>query len=151
MSTPQQRVPDEIVAAFRAYLSGDKERWTARNAALDRSKPGRRAYKAFLIAMFVTAVGRRFGRGPRWSHIVEFVADLRSRDDELADMLDPEETERMIERAGEGTVHLDDAGKRSVEIWMAVLTAIIRDESLAPAELDVFLERARTYAEGVLG
>lgn len=150
MSTPRnQRVPDEIVAAFRAYLAGRTEEWSARNGALDRSEAGRRAYKAFLIALFVNAVERGLGREPSWDRIVEFVADLRSRGDELADMLDPEETERMIEWAGQSSVSI--GAKRSAEIWMAVTAVIIRDAALDDGELNAFLERARTFAEGVLG
>lgn len=151
MSTPQQRVPDEVVAAFRACLSGDTEQWTARNAALDRSPAGRRAYQAFICAMFTESVHRRLGLHPREARIIAFVADVRSRGDELADLLDPETTERLI---GEVYDYADPGeidAKRSAQIRFAIIVVIIRDEDLSETELNVFLERSRTRADEVLG
>lgn len=148
-STP---VTDDVMDAFRAYLSGDTEEWKVRNDALDRSLPARRAYKAFLMAMFTEAVDRRLGRSPSWERIVEFVAELRARDDSIADMIDPDEAERMIAWASDdetGSGDIDE--RRSVGIWMFVIAAVVRDAGLDAAGLDAFLRKSRRFAHQVLG
>lgn len=148
MSTPQRRVPDEILAAFRAYLSDDMDLWSAREAALDWSRPGRLAYRAFIVAMFAEAVLLRLGSHPREEGIIGFVADVRTRGDEIADLLDPDTTERLIGEVYDYTDAADIGRERAEPIRLAVIVAIIE---LTPAELDAFLERSRTRAEEVLG
>lgn len=151
MSIPQRRVADDIVAAFRAYFSGSEGEWFARSSALDRSADGMRVYRAFLAAMFGESVRRRLGhQRPREAAIIEFVADVRARGDEIADLLDPEGTERLI-AAAYGEPDGYGLGGEHTRIRLTVLTVIIRDAALSPAELDVFLERSRTAAEEVLG
>jgi len=150
MSHPEH-VPDDVVAAFRAYLSGDRELWKTRNEALDRSRTVQRAYRAFVSAMFAEAVDRRLGRHPAWERIVEFVADIRARDDALADALDPDETERMIAWVDDDAGIDDIDADRSLGIWILVVTVIVRDADLDDAGLDAFLQRARTFADEVLG
>ena len=140
MSHPQH-VPDDLVAAFRAHLSGDAEEAPSRT--------GRRAYQAFVGAMFTEAVRRRLGRHPGEARIIGFVADLRTLSDELADALDPDATERLIAAVDADAGNID--GERALRTRSIVLVAIIRGEHLDPAELDVFLERSRTLANGILG
>lgn len=151
MSTPQRRVPDEILAAFRAYITDDMELWSAREAALDWSKAGRLAYRAFIVAMFAEAVRLQLGPHPREERIIEFVADVRARDDEIADLLDPDTTERLIGEVYDYTDAADIGRERAEPIRLAVIIAIIPGAHLTPAELDAFLERSRTSAEEALG
>lgn len=150
MSTPQRRVPDEILAAFRAYIIDDMELWSAREAELDWSKPGSLAYRAFIVAMFTEAVRRRLGRHPREERIIEFVADVRARGDEIADLLDPDTTERLIGEIYDYADAGDITRERAEPIRLAIIVAIIPGEHLTPAELDEFLEQSRTSAEAVL-
>lgn len=148
---PFQQVSDDVVDAFRAYLAGDSQMWKARNAALDWSRDGRRAYRAFIHAMFAEAVHRRLGRHPREARIIEFVADVRALSDDIADAIDPDQTERLIASLDADAETGDIGTEASLRISLTVLAAIIGDEHLSPAELNVFLERSRTFANEILG
>ena len=142
-------VTDDMVAALRAYLSRDYEEFKRRNGAFDASQGLRRSYVALLIASFVEAVERRFAT-PSREEIAAFVAGMRARDDHLA-KLDPDATERLIAFVFEDDVRIEDIDPdKSVGIRMMVLSQIFHDLALDDAELEVFLERARTLANEIL-
>lgn len=144
-------VTDEMVDAFRAYLSGDKDGFKLRNDALDRSRPARQAYRALMIGLFVTAVERRFPTPPTWERRIEFVAELRARDQEVADALDPETTERVIASVFDDKVDTDDVkGRRAIRVWMLVTDGIIADADLDAPALEAFLAKARAFAGELL-
>lgn len=145
-------VTDEMVAAFRAHLTGDREEWDRRNDALERSPATERAYFAFLTGLFATAVGRRFDEKTQREEIIAFVAHLRARDDVAAERLDPDATERVISMIFHDDVETADIPRRqSIDIRMAVLTAIVRDDDLDSAELEAFLQEAKDFADAMLG
>ena len=143
---------DDVVATFRAHLRGDREEWERRNDALDRSPATTEPYFAFLTALFATAVQRRFGNVPDRDAIIGFVADLRARDDVLAERLDADATERMIRMIYEDDIETGDIPrKQTIDIRMGVLTAIVRDENPGGTEIEAMLEESRALAEGLLG
>lgn len=144
-------VTDDIVATFRAHLRGDREEWNRRNDALDRSPATTEPYFAFLTALFATTVYRRFGENPKRDAIIDFVAELRARDDVLAERLPPEPTERLINMIFNDKVKTDDIPRQqAIDIRMGVLTAIIRDANPDGAVIDRILEDSRELANGLL-
>ena len=147
-------VTDDIVAAFRAYLSEDTEQWHRRLTALDldNAPATSRAHFAFLTALFAMAVERRFTVNTTRDEIIDFVADLRSRDEKIAERLDPDATERMIAMVFDDSVETDDIPRmQTIGIRMGVLTLIIREGGLDSAELEDFLEKSRAFANEILG
>ena len=147
-------VTDDIVAAYRAYLSGDTEQWHRRIDALDlnNAPATSRANSAYLTALFMDAVERRFNANTTRDEIIDFVADLRSRDDQIAEKLDPDATERMVAMVFDDDVATDDIPRhQTIGIRMGVLAVIIREGGLDSAELEEFLEKSRAFANEILG
>lgn len=146
-------VTDDIVATFRAYLSGDMEQWERLRKALDldNTHAKSRAYFAFLTASFAMAVERRFNASTPREEIIAFVADLRARDEKWAERLDPDATERMIAMIFDDNVETDDIPRlQTIGIRMIVSAAIVRDDDLDSAELEDFLDKSRTLGNEVL-
>ena len=144
-------VTDEMVAAMRAYLMRDYEQFRRRNSAFDGSRTQRRAFLALLTAAFVKGVQRRFPESPARDEIIDFVAELRARGDELRE-LEPNATERMIELVFDDSVEVGDIdGKQSIGIRLSVLAQIFYDEDPDSAELEDFLDRSRAFADEMLG
>jgi hypothetical protein len=142
-------VTDDVVATMRAYLSGDREQFQRRNEAL---APGdRKAFRALLTAAFMEAVERRFGGGTPRDEIIDFVAELRGRDDQIAERLDPDATERMIAAVFDDDVETDDIdANTSVGIQMGVLALSMAQRGSDSADLEEFLDRSRAFANEIL-
>jgi hypothetical protein len=81
------------------------------------------------------------------AEIVEFVGQVRTRSDRIADELDPRAAERLILHAlGEGSIEgLDEETVAGTQ--MLVLAALIADEHLDDAGLDEFMAEVRAVAE----
>lgn len=64
-------------------------------------------------------VQRRFGNVPVRDAIIDFVADLRSRDDVLAERLEPDATERMIRMIYEDDIETGDIPRKQTSRGLA--------------------------------
>jgi hypothetical protein len=146
-------IPDAMVAAMHTYLAAlhtDSDS----DAALDESD---RQFLALLkadqieglgellLAAFTVAARRRFS--PTWSpaEIICFVADVRSRSDEMAALLSPLAAERQLRSAlgQEVTPYPDmEARGRAQMILLGVLTT-----NYTSHELAAMLSDARALAE----
>jgi hypothetical protein len=139
-------VPDDQVAVIRAYLKGDLDLYHQLYVKLDRST-GHAAYTALVTAAFVEAVDRRFGKTGTASDVIDFVADVRSRSDQVGEQIDPRGAERVI-RAALTDENVDDIdGKTLVRLYVVLLAALVSDEQLDDAGLDDFLAEARKLAD----
>lgn len=96
-------VSDDQVAAIREYLSGNQDEFRRLNGSLDRSKEGLRAYGCFITGAFFEAVTLRFNDQTSRAEVIDYVADLRSRSDNVAEELDPDRAPRRAHR-GRATV-----------------------------------------------
>lgn len=81
-------VTDEQVAALRALLTGDVTE-NLRLAAEIRRDGRSAGYSALVNAAFFEAVDRRFGKASTPASIIEYISDVRSRSDEIAEKVDP--------------------------------------------------------------
>lgn len=141
-------VTDDVVAIVRAYLEVDGERARQLLDALDESQNF--AYQAMIAGTFMAAVTRKFNKQSSRDEIIDYVAQVRSRSEEMADALEPSATERMIESIY-SDVDIDDIHPRtvmSIEIFIAV--AIVTDKGISGPELEDFLTTARQYGEKIL-
>lgn len=143
-------VTDDMVAAVRAYLEVDEERAQRLTATLDRSRDASIAYKAMIAGTFMAAVARKFNRQSSRDDIIDYVAQVRSRNEELADILEPSATERMIASVY-GDEDIEDIDARIVmDIEIFISVAIVTDKGISGQELDDFLATARKYADQML-
>jgi len=145
-----QPVSADQVAALRAYLSGDQEMFQHLNRMLDRSRASARAYRALLIGVFAEAVTLRFGEQTPRTEVIDYVAELRCRNDDIAEGLDPDHAERII-MAAIADEDIDDlSGDERVRLEMILMLAFVQDAHFSGARLDSFLERSRTFANAIL-
>lgn len=142
-------VTDGEVAALRAVLKDDTNRHKELFAELDRGHAAK-AYTALVSSAFVDAVWRRFGEDHVHADVIEFVADVRSRSENLAAKIDPETGERLINTVlGEAsTVGMSREAKMSGQFLL--LVALIAAERLEDDALDAFLAEARKGADELL-
>lgn len=142
-------VADEQVTALRTILTGDAARYKELYAKLDRSRLGRE-YTALVAAAFGTAVMRRFGEQHTTRDVVEFVADARSRSENIAAKIDPEVGERLIGAVlGEATTQ-GISREAVANAQFLLLGALVAAEHLDDAGLDAFMEDARKLADEML-
>lgn len=143
------QVTDDEVAALRAMLAGDPERFKELVDQLDRPHAAI-GYTALLAAAFGEAVLRRFGKKHTHREIIEFVADARSRSENLAADIDPDAGERLIGAAlGEATTQ-GMAREAKINAQFLLLVALIAAERLEDAGLDAFLADARSMADEMI-
>jgi hypothetical protein len=113
----------QSTAALRAQLSGN----SSEHQRLVRefsSRDDRVAYSALVNAAFLEAVGRRFTKESKDSDVIEYVADVRSRIDAIADAVDPQAGEQIIlEALGRRTADGIDS-RTSATARMFLLTAL---------------------------
>jgi hypothetical protein len=143
-------VTDQQVATLRAYLSGDATEHKRLLQQFDRDVDSA-GYSALVTAAFFAAVDRRFGKDAARADVIEYVADVRSRLDEVADAVDPRAAERLIwEVLGEGSTG-DLRGKSSARAKLFLTAALVADANFGSSELDEFVAKVRKYADHLLG
>ncbi|HLK73634.1 MAG TPA: hypothetical protein VKU77_08335 [Streptosporangiaceae bacterium] len=142
-------VTDDQVAALRALLSDDIDRYQQLYSGLDRAE-AKTGYPALVTAAFGIAVERRFGTSYQPADIVTFVADVRTRSDRLARELDPDVAERVVQAVlGHGTARGLDR-EMVTRAKLVLLAGLIADARLDDAGLDEFLASARKLADQLM-
>lgn len=142
-------VSDLQVATLRAQLAGQTAEHMSLLAQLDKIDDGA-GYSALVTAAFFEAVDRRFKGRSSKADVIEYVADVRSRFDEIAKMVDPNVAERLINKVlyGESTDDVDPQASARARLYL--LAALTADAELSDVELDKFLEKARKMADYLL-
>lgn len=142
-------VTDDQVATLRALLSDDRDRYRELFSGLDRAE-AKKGYTALVTAAFAEAVERRFGTSYRGADIVEFVASVRSRSDQVAAALDPDVAERVIRVVLEDAL-VDDLSRNAITgAQPLLLIGLIIDAQLDGEGLDQFLAEARKLADQLM-
>jgi hypothetical protein len=96
-------VSAQPVAALRAQLSGNGAEHR-RLLSEFKGRDDRIGYSALVHAAFLEAVGRHFTKDSTATDVVRYVADVRSRFDEVANAVNPRVGEQLIlEALGKGT------------------------------------------------
>lgn len=139
-------VTDHQVATLRAMLVGNRDEHARLVAQLDRQGDGL-GYSALLNAAFIRAVTRRFGKESDDATIINFIADARSRSDEVAQAIDPRVGERLIRKVASGEPTDDIGARASSTAKLLLLAVLVTDEGLEGAALDEFLASARKLAD----
>jgi len=133
------------LAAFRTLLTGENEENQRLQQKLDQSD-GWEGYGALISAGFVMAAERWFDK-PSDTDIVEYVASVRSRSDELGEKIDPVIAERLI-KAMHSDETIDDIDPTPlIGTQLVLLVALIHDAQLDDAELEAFLAEAKGLAD----
>jgi predicted nucleic acid-binding protein len=143
-------VTDDQVATLRALLGDDMDRYRQLFSGLDRAE-AKKGYSALVTAGFVEAVERRFGTSYQGADIVEFVASVRARSDQVAAELDPDVAERVIRVVLEDAP-VDDLSRNAITgAQLLLLIGLIADAQLDSQGLDQFLAGARKLADQLMG
>jgi predicted nucleic acid-binding protein len=143
-------VTDDQVATLRALLGDDMDRYRQLFSGLDRAE-AKKGYSALVTAGFVEAVERRFGTSYQDADIVEFVASVRARSDQVAAELDPDVAERVIRVVLEDAP-VDDLSRNAITgAQLLLLIGLIADAQLDSQGLDQFLASARKFADQLMG
>lgn len=142
-------VTDQQIATLRAMLAGQRAEHEQLFAQFDRQADSL-AYAALLNAAFFEAVDHRFGKDVKASDVVEFVADVRSRSDHAASAVDPRVAERLVRKVVSGESTDDIEAGPSIRAKLYLLAALVADEDLDGAGLDLFMAKARKLADYLL-
>jgi hypothetical protein len=140
-------VSDHVVEMLRAELSGNPDRYKELlRTGYDRSTDAR-PYIALVNCAFITAAERRFGSSASPDDVTEFVAEVRSRNDDTAALLDPVTAERVLLTAvSDGSIAgLDPQAVRESQLFL--LAALVSEANLDGAGLDALLASARREAD----
>jgi hypothetical protein len=127
-------------------LTGNRAEHARLVSTLDRQSDSL-GYSALLNAAFIRAVSRRFGKQIDEAAIIDFVADARSRSDEIAQAIDPRVGERLIRKVTSGESTDDINASASSTVKLLLLAALVADEHLEADALDEFLASARKLAD----
>lgn len=138
-------VTDDQVATLRAQLAGKLDEHQQRLAQLDKAEMAT-GYAALIAASFSLAAYQRFAKTGDAATVMRFVADVRSRTEDLA-AIDPRVAERLI-LATFTDEEIGDIDLRArYETQIVLLAAIISDSRLGDTQLDQFLAKARGIAD----
>ncbi|GLZ10353.1 hypothetical protein Acsp04_05880 [Actinomadura sp. NBRC 104425] len=142
-------VSDQMVAALRAYLSGNRAEYDRLFDQFDMKAEGL-AWSALIAAGFFEAVDRRWANDRDSADIVEYVASVRAKDPELSEQIEPNVAEQLILHAlGKSEApDVDDSDRYAIQFLF--MAALIVDERLDGAGLDKFLAAVRELADDVL-
>jgi hypothetical protein len=142
-------VSDHLVATLRAFLEGNKARYNDLLAQTDQQVDGL-GYSALITAAFFEAVDRRFAKQATRADVVEYVADVRSRSEDVAAAVDPQVAERLVrEVLGDGSTD-DVDGRTSSSTKMYLLAALMVDARLDSTSMDEFIAKVRKMADHLI-
>ncbi|MEV3923872.1 hypothetical protein [Actinomadura coerulea] len=145
-------VTDLQVATLRALLKGQSEE---HKRLADQLTPdeANSEYAALVAGAFIEAVERRFlkdGNAAEETEVIDFVAEVRQTDVDMANVIDPSISEGLILfllRRGDKV----DADKNKVfGHQMVLLSFLVGQAHYADEELDAFLIEARNLADQLL-
>lgn len=139
-------VTDEQVAALRAQLADDVDEHRRLLAQLDLNTGGR-AYVALIDAAFFEAAERRFGNRSTAADVIEYVADVRSRSERIADAVNARTAEQLILMVFSDSPAEPLDSKTALTAKQVLLAALIADEHLDDAGLNKVLADARQLAD----
>jgi hypothetical protein len=144
-------VPDEYVAALRAYLAGDPgyDELSQRLAERDGDEGGN-VYAALLGMTFIIAARRQFPRNTS-ANVIRFVARTRAAAGPPGAAIDARIVERTLRAAlGEPSAADGITDLTRASVMMMLLPALLTNDGIPVTELDTILEEARTLANRAL-
>jgi AcrR family transcriptional regulator len=144
-------VPDEYVAALRAYLTGDPgyDELSQRLADRDGNEGGN-VYAALLGMTFLIAARRRF-RTHTSADVIRFVARTRAAAGANGAAIDPGIAERTLRAALDqpsAATGIEDRIRAAAV--MMLLPALLNQQATRSGELDTLLAEARELADRAL-
>jgi hypothetical protein len=142
-------VSEHLVATLRAFLEGNRVSYNDLLAQIDQQADSL-GYSALVTAAFFEAVDRRFSKQAPRAAAVEYVADVRSRSEDVAAAVDPRVAERLVrEVLGDGSTD-DLDGRTSSATKMYLLAALMVDAQLDSTSMDEFVSKVRKMADHLL-
>ncbi|TDD63819.1 hypothetical protein E1293_42400 [Actinomadura darangshiensis] len=138
------------VLALRAFLLEGPEAWVALRDDLQKDDETAAGYMSLLYGAFNVAVRRRFSPTYTVGDIVRFVADLRIKAEEDADLIDTLVAEDLIRRAVDAPPlkkEVPDDLTAALHAEVYILLYIVTESDFDGAGLEQFIEEATTYTK----
>ncbi|XRQ02697.1 hypothetical protein ACN3XK_39580 [Actinomadura welshii] len=141
-------VREENILALRAFLLEGPQAWVPLQDEIQKDDETAAGYMSLLHGAFNVAVRRRFSPTYTVGEIVRFVADLRIKAEEDADLINTLVAEDMIRRAVDAPP-LKDAGpddpRTVLNTEVYILLALVAEADFDRAGLEQFIEDATAY------
>jgi hypothetical protein len=145
-------ITDKHVDVLRAQLTGQHDEHLRLVRGLDPDEANRE-YAALVAGAFIVAVERRFIRDENFadeSEVIDFVAQVRAKNADMPDVIDPQLAESLILHLLEkGAVKEADADTK-FRHQLLLLAALAGEEQLTGDALDAIISEARSIAEDLL-
>lgn len=145
-------ITDKQVNVLRAQLTGQHDEHLRLVRELEPDEANRQ-YAALVAGAFIVAVERRFIRDGNFadeSEVIDFVAQVRAKNADMPDAIDPQLAESLILHLLEkGSVKEADADIKFGH-QLVLLAALAGEEQLSGDELAAFISEARSIAEDLL-
>lgn len=138
-------IRDEHVAALHSLLKGEPDAWELSQITESEAI----AYTVTLYAAFSVAVRRKFSPIYSVSQVIRFVADMRIRLRDDANIVHPRVAEEMIREAlGDPTLESMDLpdGETVIAAEAAILLALLDEAELDEAGLEEFIKDSTEFA-----
>ncbi|GAA4241797.1 hypothetical protein GCM10022254_72110 [Actinomadura meridiana] len=146
------KITDQQVAVLRAQLVGNREEHLKLMRQLDPDEANT-CYTTLVAAAFIAATEDHFrkdGKVAEESEVIDFVARMRQKDDDIAETISPEIAESMIlDILGKGTA-VDADPDRMFGHQAFLLAVMVSEREFTDSALDSFLREARELADGHL-
>ncbi|MFG2091138.1 MULTISPECIES: hypothetical protein [unclassified Spirillospora] len=143
-------VREENILALRAFLLEGPQAWVPLQDDIQKDDETAAGYMSLLYGAFNVSVRRRFSPTYTVGEIVRFVANLRIRAEEDADLINTLVAEDMIRRAVDAPP-LRDGGpddlKAVLNTEVYILLALVGEADFDRAGLEQFIEDATTYTQ----
>ncbi|TDC73242.1 hypothetical protein [Actinomadura sp. 7K507] len=143
-------IHEKNILALRSFLLQGPQAWVPLQDEVQKDDETAAGYMSLLLGAFNVAVGRRFSPTYTVGEIVRFVADLRIKAEEDADLINTLVAEDMIRRAV-GAPPLKDGGPDDLtavlnaEVY--ILLALVAEADFDRAGLEQFIEDATAYTQ----
>jgi hypothetical protein len=141
-------VTDEQEATLHAGLAGRMDDHRRLLGEID-PQAARSGYNALVAAAFSLAAVKRFPEGTAPAEVIEYVGNVRSRSERLA-QLDARVAERVLLAAVSDEVIEDIDWLHTFQAQVVLLAAMVGDQQLDDEGLDRFMRRARKVADRLL-
>jgi hypothetical protein len=143
-------VREENILALRAFLLEGPQAWVPLQDEIQKDDETAAGYMSLLYGAFNVAVRRRFSPSYTVGEIVRFVADLRIKAEEDADLINTLVAEDMIRRAIDAPP-LKDGGPDNLRAVLNtevyILLALVGEADFDRVGLEQFIEDATAYTQ----
>jgi hypothetical protein len=150
MNYSRIEIGEENILALRSFLLEGPKAWTVLQDEIQKDDETAAGYMSLLYGAFSVAVRRRFSPRYTLSEIVRFVAELRIKAKDDAELINPLVAEDMVRRAVnapplKGEIPDDLTAILEAEVY--ILLYLVAEADFDRAALEQFIEETTAYTK----